>query len=327
MNPYSPQYDQEILYKDDSNLNGPPPEPRQAFGGQTYYEDDHIYEEPAYNPASLPQTSLVTPRQGQTRALIPTQYATGYVGRPRGRPTSASQRLGTARPARNRPISARTEPMPRYAPSPVRSSPPDRSVAPPSLPVRVICPFLRRMVNWLVQFCQLRTVSKTATVPTFIFRCHYLFLTILIVNSGLFFKDSRYMTSNRPTVTTAPQPSIGTSPRYMVDPERRQDPPSSFDGARVILSRARANVDRFEQDSRLHALDEPDSALEPLYATPQKTTHPHTQPIIRHAQTPVKRGNLQTNPQLEMSAIERQELEAQLLVSRALARARTNVRA
>lgn len=135
------------------------------------------------------------------------------------------------------------------------------------------------------------------------------------------------MTSNRPTVATAPQPSIGTSPRYMVDPEWRQDPPSSFDGARVILSRAQANVDRFEQDSRLHAPDEPDSALEPLYATPQKTTHPHTQPIIRHAQTPVKRGNLQTNPRLEMSAIERQELEAQLLVSRALARARTNVRA
>ena len=137
------------------------------------------------------------------------------------------------------------------------------------------------------------------------------------------------MISNRPTTATARQPSIGTSPRYMVDPERRHEPPSSFDGARVILSRAQTNVDRFEQDSRLHAPDEPDAApaSEPVYATPQKRTQPHTQATIRHAQTPVQYGNLQTNnPRLEMSAIERQELEAQLLVSRALARARTNVR-
>jgi len=137
------------------------------------------------------------------------------------------------------------------------------------------------------------------------------------------------MISNRPTVATAPQPSIGTSPRYMVDPDRKQEPPSSFDGARVILSRAQANVDRFEQDSRLQAPDEPDAApaAEPLYATPQKKTQSHTQPIIRHAQTPVQKGSLQTNnSRLDMSAVERQELEAQLLVSRALARARTNVR-
>lgn len=137
------------------------------------------------------------------------------------------------------------------------------------------------------------------------------------------------MLSNRPTVATAPQPSIGTSPRYMVDPERRQEPPSSFDGARVILSRAQANVDRFEQDSRVHAPDETDAApeSEPLYATPQKKTQPRAQPIIRHAQTPAQKGNLQTNNSgLEVSAIERAELEAQLLVSRALARARANVR-
>ena len=137
------------------------------------------------------------------------------------------------------------------------------------------------------------------------------------------------MISNRPTVATAPQPSIGTSPRYMVDPEQRHEPPSSFDGARVILSRAQANVDRFEQDSRLHAPDEPDAAPapEPLYATPLKKTQLHTQPIIRHAQTPAEKGTLRTNnSRLDMSAVERQELEAQLLVSRALARARTNVR-
>lgn len=147
LDPYIPQYDQEIYLKDHSIPNGPPPEPRQAFGNPTYYEDDHIYEEPAYTPASLPQTHLVTPRQNQTRALIPTQHATGYVGRSRGRPTSASQHPGTARPARTRPISARTEP--RYTPSPVRSSPPDRNVAPPSLPVRVISPLF---VAWQIGF-------------------------------------------------------------------------------------------------------------------------------------------------------------------------------
>lgn len=151
---------------------------------------------------------------------------------------------------------------------------------------------------------------------------------MLIVISG-FFQGSRYMISNRPTVATAPQPSLGTSPRYMVDPEQRPEPPSSFDGARVILSRAQANVDRFEQESRLQAPDEPDaaSASEPLYATPQKKTQPHTQPVIRNARTLVQKGNLQTNhSRLDMSAMERQELEAQLLVSRALARARANVR-
>ena len=145
LDPYIPQYNQEIFIP-----NGPPPEPRQAFGGPTYHEDDHIYEEPAYSPASLPQTQLVTPRQNQTRSLIPTQYATGYVGRPRGRPTSASQNLVTARQARTRPISARTEPMPRYTPSPVRSSPPDRSAAPPSLPVRVMSPLFRLISGLLL---------------------------------------------------------------------------------------------------------------------------------------------------------------------------------
>lgn len=134
------------------------------------------------------------------------------------------------------------------------------------------------------------------------------------------------MINNRPTVATAPQPSIGTSPRYMVDPERRQAPPSSFDGARVILSRAQANVDRFEQDSRVNVPDETDAApaSEPLYATPQKK--PHAQLIIRHTQSPAQKGNSPTNSRLEMAAMERAELDAQLLVSRALARARTNVR-
>ena len=135
--PYIPQYEHEIYVKEDAIPNFPPPEPRQAFGGPIFDEDDeHIYEEPAFTPASLPQTHLVTPRQNQKRALIPTQYAPGYVGRSRGRPTSASQHPGAARSARSaRPTSARTDPMPRYAPSPVRTSPPDRRMAQPSLPV------------------------------------------------------------------------------------------------------------------------------------------------------------------------------------------------
>lgn len=135
------------------------------------------------------------------------------------------------------------------------------------------------------------------------------------------------MISNRPTVATAPQPSIGTSPRYMVDPERRQEPPSSYDGARMILSRAQANVDLFEQDSRVKVPDETDAAppSAPLYATPKKKAH--AQPIVRYTQSPAQKGSSPTNnPRLEMAAMERAELEAQLLVSRALARARTNVR-
>lgn len=133
-NPFIPQYDPEIHLKDDTISNVPPPEPRQAFGGPTFYDDEHIYEEPAFTPASLPQTHLVSPRQNQARGLIPTQYASGYVERSRGRPTSASQHPGAARLAGStRPTSARTEP--RYAPSPARTSPPDRSMAQPSLPV------------------------------------------------------------------------------------------------------------------------------------------------------------------------------------------------
>ena len=135
------------------------------------------------------------------------------------------------------------------------------------------------------------------------------------------------MISNRPTVATTPQPSIGTSPRYMVDPERRQQPPSSLDGVRMVLSRARANVDRFKQDSRVNVPDEADAApgSEPLYATPQKKAPPH--PVIRYSQSPAQKGNSPTNnPRLEMAAMERAELEAQLLVSRALARAKTKVR-
>lgn len=137
------------------------------------------------------------------------------------------------------------------------------------------------------------------------------------------------MLSNRPTVATAPQPSIGTSPRYMVDPGQRQEPPSSYDGARIILSRAKANVDRFEQDSRVNVPDETGSlpASEPMYVTPQKKIQPYAQPVIRQSRSPSQKENSLTgNSRLEVSARERAELEAQLLVSRALARARTNVR-
>ena len=89
------------------------------------------------------------------------------------------------------------------------------------------------------------------------------------------------MLTNRPTVATAPQPSIGTSPRYMVDPERqKEEQPSSYDGARVILSRAQANVDRFEKDSKGNVPDETDGAStsDRLYARPQERTkrHAHT---------------------------------------------------
>lgn len=168
----------------------------------------------------------------------------------------------------------------------------------------------------------------TVSVAFMFFALRRLHVTLFWIFNCNFrvFQGSRYMLSNRPTVATAPQPSIGTSPRYMVDPERRQEPPSSFDGARVILSRAQSNVDRFELDSRVNLPNET-GASEPVYATPQKKTQSHAQPSIRHARAPTQKENYPTNsPRLEMAAMERAELEAQLLVSRALARARTNVR-
>ena len=82
------------------------------------------------------------PQENQTRVLIPTRYAQGYVGRApvsRGRPTSASQHPGSVRPARARPTSARTDPMPRYAPPPGRTSSPSKMGVAPSLPVRKFC--------------------------------------------------------------------------------------------------------------------------------------------------------------------------------------------
>ena len=116
-----------------------PPEPRHAFGGPSVYEDEHIYEEPTIGPSWLPQTHYaVSPRESQTRAMIPTQYARGYTGgapMSRGRPTSASH-PGLSRTARTRPTSARTDPMPRYAPSPGKTSPSKRSFAAPAVPVR-----------------------------------------------------------------------------------------------------------------------------------------------------------------------------------------------
>ena len=130
------------------------------------------------------------------------------------------------------------------------------------------------------------------------------------------------MLGNRPTVATAPQPSIGTSPRYMVDPERqKEEPPSSFDSARVILSRAQANVDRFEQDSRSFVPVATDAASAPErpYARPQKRKPPHSHAAQK--ETAPTGGS-----RLDVTAREHAELEAQLLVSRALARARNNVR-
>ena len=140
------------------------------------------------------------------------------------------------------------------------------------------------------------------------------------------FQGSRYMLTNRPTVATAHQPSIGTSPRYMVDPERpKENAPSSYDGARMILSRAQANVDRFEQNNRSNVREKTDaaSASERLYAIPQKRPQKRTPP---HALTAPKEPSPTGNPRLDVAAREHAELEAQLLVSRALARARANVR-
>lgn len=140
LNPYSVPYDEEVYPKDDLIRSGVPAQPRQAFGGPSLYEDEHIYEEPVITPASLPQSHIVSPQENQTRVLIPTHYARGYVGRPavsRNRPASASQHPGVNRSARGRPTSARTEPMARYAPPPGKTSPPSRSAAPPSVPVCV----------------------------------------------------------------------------------------------------------------------------------------------------------------------------------------------
>lgn len=246
-----------------------PPEPRHAFGGPSVYEDEHIYEEPTIGPSWLPQTHYaVSPRESQTRAMIPTQYARGYTGgapMSRGRPTSASH-PGLSRTARTRPTSARTDPMPRYAPSPGKTSPSKRSFAAPAVP------------------------------------------------------GSRYMLSNQPTVATAAQPSIGTSPRYMVDPERpRDEPPSSFDGARMILSRAQTNINRFEEDSRRNILDKTDTSPAPasLYSRSPKR-------ILVPASMTQKENSSTGTTRLDVAAREHAELEAQLLVSRALARARSN---
>ena len=136
-------YDEEVYVKDDFVRNGVPAEPKQAFVSPSFQEEDeHIYEEPTIPPGSLPQTHLVSPQENQTRVLIPTRYAQGYVGRApvfRGRPTSASQHPGSVRPARARPTSARTDPIPRYAPPPGRASSPSKRGIAPSLPVRTFC--------------------------------------------------------------------------------------------------------------------------------------------------------------------------------------------
>ena len=122
------------------------------------------------------------------------------------------------------------------------------------------------------------------------------------------------MLANQPTVATASQPSIGTSPRYMVDPERQRDqPPSSFQGARMILSRAQSNIDRFEDDSNRNILDETDVV-------------PASESLSSHASTIRKEPSPKGTSRLDVTAREHAELEAQLLVSRALARARNNVR-
>lgn len=260
--PYFVQYSDDYL-----------PAPRQAFGGPPVHEDEHIYDEPRVIATSPSQTHVVvSPRDDQTRAMVPIRYAPGFTGisspMSRGRPASAASHPGLTKRSGTRPTSARTDPMPRYAPPPGRTSPENRAFAGPTVP------------------------------------------------------GSRYMLANQPTVATASQPSIGTSPRYMVDPERQRDqPPSSFQGARMILSRAQSNIDRFEDDSNRNILDETDvvPASESLYTRPQKRAPSHASTIRKE---PSPKGT----SRLDVTAREHAELEAQLLVSRALARARNNVR-
>ena len=162
--------------------------------------------------------------------------------------------------------------------------------------------------------------DRTQDLPFFLF-------DVIIIFHVL--QGSRYLPGNRPTVANAAQPSIGTSPRYMVDPERRQEPPSSFDSARMILARAKSNLDRFEEDSRINDSREtgPPPTSELVHSTPQKKIQPHAQPVRGQSRFPSQQEvHPIRNSRMEVSARERAELEAQLLVSRALARARANVR-
>lgn len=128
--PYFVQYSDDYL-----------PAPRQAFGGPPLHEDEHIYDEPRVIATSPSQTHLVaSPRDDQTRAMVPIRYAPGFTGRSspmsRGRPASAASHPGLTKRSGTRPTSARTDPMPRYAPPPGRTSPENRAFAGPTVPVR-----------------------------------------------------------------------------------------------------------------------------------------------------------------------------------------------
>ncbi|EDO31116.1 predicted protein [Nematostella vectensis] len=126
----------------------------------------------------------------------------------------------------------------------------------------------------------------------------------------------------RPTSAASTQPSLGTSPRYMREPQGTREPKDPYQEARSILENAQRQVDRFE---RGRPRDEPDAGYSTPqrgsgYSTPQRPPDRGVPRVTRIPPTPGKAA------QGQIAALEKAELEAQMLVSRALARARGNVR-
>ncbi|KAK3729693.1 hypothetical protein QZH41_012144 [Actinostola sp. cb2023] len=115
----------------------------------------------------------------------------------------------------------------------------------------------------------------------------------------------------RPTSATSTQRSLGTSPRYMGTSRTNMEPRDPYIQARTMLDSARKQVDRFEREK---SRDEPDGI---------SNGHPKPRGVrVSRLTSQPKTPNKATQDQL--AAMEKAELEAQLLVSRALARARTN---
>ena len=121
--------------------------------------------------------------------------------------------------------------------------------------------------------------------------------------------------------------SSQVTPRYTgFGPGGDEEPPTSFDQARAVLSRAQSQLDRIQRGMEDKVPDETDGpvGVDSLYAKPLKTFE--SEPTVRMTRLPARPKSPRKMNQTEVAAMERAELEAQLLVSQALARARIKKR-
>ena len=126
---------------------------------------------------------------------------------------------------------------------------------------------------------------------------------------------------NRPSSAASSQ----ATPRRSGAAEPGADPTNSFGQARAVFSRAQSQLDKMEHEAKVPDASDGPISVNDLYGHPLKAPS-KPESAVRMSRLPPRQKSPRDMNQIDASAMEVAELEAQLLVSRALAKARVTKR-